>query len=741
MTLSVLPGLSAEALDLVLATIHEGLILLDAQRRVTYLNKQAAELLGMPSEPLLNGYLWDCISAFQVAGNELEHLCQCALLTQLPLESEDYQVDSGQFLQIRIVPFQTGLILYLQNLTTQKQTQARLRYYDAREQLLVAIDQRIRQSVDLDEILNTAVVEIRSFLEADRVLIYRLNDTELGQLVAQSCKPGWQLADPRQAPATSVISPLYSEQGWHQSDQVCDVTSAKLPPLELERLQKFEVKARLMVPIFQDQRPWGFLSVHQCNVPRQWQPLEVLLLKELATQIAIAIQQSELYWRTQNLKADLEQQVLQRTQELEQAIAWEAMLKRITDRVRDSLDEKQILQQAVQELALALNVSSCNAALYDLEKRTSTIYYEYATTIPASQGRVARMANYPELYNQLLRAEHFQFCSIIPNPVRGRVTMLACPIFDNEGVLGDLWLVNAAHHSFSEVEIRFVQQAANQCAIALRQAKLYQAAQAQVAELEELNRLKDEFLSTVSHELRTPMTNMKMAILMLDLAVKQQRSDLESCLPPSHLHPLNQRVNYYLDILRQECEREIQLINDLLDLQRLEANAQELNLETLNLQEWLLHRVEMFRDRIHDRQQSLKLEIAENLPAFTTDANSLGRILAELLNNACKYTPRREEICLNVTATNHTIQIQVTNSGVEIPQSELSRIFDKFYRIPSNDPWKEGGTGLGLALIKKLAQHLGGVVKAESASQTTCFTISLPLNLQTKQSVTDNFPS
>ena len=200
------------------------------------------------------------------------------------------------------------------------------------------------------------------------------------------------------------------------------------------------------------------------------------------------------------LNAKLELQVQQRTAELEKAIAWEAMLKRITDRVRDSLDQHQILQQAVKELALVLHGSSCNAALYDLAQSTSTIAYEYTTDIPGSQGRVARMNDYPELYTQLLNGHYFQFCSITPNPVRGRVAMLACPIFDNEGILGDLWLVKRADYAFSEFEIRFVQQAANQCAIALRQAKLYQAAQAQVQELETLNRLKDDFLSAVSHE-------------------------------------------------------------------------------------------------------------------------------------------------------------------------------------------------------------------------------------------------
>ena len=113
---------------------------------------------------------------------------------------------------------------------------------------------------------------------------------------------------------------------------------------------------------------------------------------------------------------------------LDQLTEFEATLKRITDRVRDSLDEKQILQTAVQELTEALNVRESNTSLYDLEQGTSTIYYEY-TTLPSDRGRVSQLEAFAEVYYQLLEGQYLQFCSIAPNPVRGLVSMLACPIF------------------------------------------------------------------------------------------------------------------------------------------------------------------------------------------------------------------------------------------------------------------------------------------------------------------------
>lgn len=151
--------------------------------------------------------------------------------------------------------------------------------------------------------------------------------------------------------------------------------------------------------------------------------------------------------------------------------------------------------------------------------------------------------------------------------------MLATPIFDDQGVLGDLWLINQSDDTFNELEIRLVQQVASQCAIAIRQARLYGAATAQVEELERLNRLKDDFLNTVSHELRTLMASIKMATSMLEIVLKQA----------GVLDAQPNRAAQYLQILRHECQREIGLINDLLDLSRLDAGTERLNLTALNL--------------------------------------------------------------------------------------------------------------------------------------------------------------
>ena len=134
-----------------------------------------------------------------------------------------------------------------------------------------------------------------------------------------------------------------------------------------------------------------------------------------------------------------------------------------------------------------------------------------------------------------------------------------------------------------------------------------------------------------------------------------------------------------------------------------------------------------FRPRATSRGQDLTLSIPSDLPELLSDLASIDRILAELINNACKYTPPQHNIDVSVIGRPHSVQLRVVNTGVEIDAKEQQRIFDKFYRVPSADPWKQGGTGLGLALAQKLVEHLEGVVSVESGNNQTAFTVELPL--------------
>ncbi|HEY9663721.1 MAG TPA: response regulator [Allocoleopsis sp.] len=465
------------------------------------------------------------------------------------------------------------------------------------------------------------------------------------------------------------------------------------------------------------------------------------------------------------LNSNLEQLVEERTAQLRRSLEFEALLKRITDKVRDSLDEDQILQAAVQELTHGLGLEYCGTEIYDAEFTYSTITHE-SNRCPFSFLEHVEPMNSSGLYHQLLQKQGMQFCEYpVAQADFQQQTILVCPIFDDHGLLGNLRVVKPIGTIFDDLEVRVVGQIANQCAIAIRQARLYQEAQQQVQELKRLDQLKDDFLSTISHELRSPIANIKMVVRLI-MAMSNQAQDMFSNLDT--LTSQNSKIYQYFQILQDECERELSLIQDLLDLQHLNANAYPLDLSTLNLSQWILHILEPFERMIQNQQQVLEVNLAPDLPAFLTDESSLKRILTELLNNAYKYTPPHGKIVLairviqeqdtgqrtdmsldfppssssRVSASRSSVtppklthaltrlQINITNTGVEIPIEEYSRIFDAFYRIPSNDPWKHGGTGLGLALIRRIVEYLSGSIEVTSGAGQTCFTVEFPIDVE-----------
>jgi PAS domain S-box-containing protein len=651
------------------------------------------------------------------------------------VETETVETDAQELAEHRslaIIPPRIDSDQYRQAQTEiyqRQQAQAALSQRLRQERLLALVTQRIRQSLDLDEILNTTVAEVRELIQTDRVLIYRFHPDWSGIVAVESVASPWSAVL-----GTEIHDPCFSRNGYvnrYRQGRVFateDVYKAGLQQCHLDLLTAFQVRANLVVPVMQDEDLWGLLIAHHCCGPRRWQTWEMDLLQQISNQVGIAIQQAELYRQVQQLNSNLERQVQERTAQLRQALDFEALLKRITDKLRDSLDEDQILQTAVQELGVALEVESCYTGLYDEARTQVSIRHEYVPHHALADGKELTFTPYSTIYHELIQGHGVQVCDLGSDTIyrlQNQFTILACPIADDQDVLGDLWLIRFAHEVFSEEEVRLVQQVADRCAIALRQARLYHKAQTQVKELERLNHLKDDFLSTVSHELRTPMSSIQMATEMLTLKLMQQNLLQYDSDDPD---PLDR----YLKILQIECQREISLINDLLDLSRLDAGTEPLSLISIPPRLWLSHVAEPFIERVRQQNQTLTLDI-QDLPEIETDLSYLERILSELLNNACKYTPPQERITVSAHVEDEMFSLRVSNSGVEIAPAERDRVFDKFYRIPNSDPWKHGGTGLGLALVKKLAEHLGGSIRVESANQLTHFIVTLPLRFSQSQ--------
>jgi len=621
-----------------------------------------------------------------------------------------------------------------------EQERTRLVHQQAeRERLISTITNRVRCSLDIPNILNTTVAEVRQFLQTDRVLIYRFTSDESGCVIAESVADGWpSILEIKSNDICLVETQWITPYTQGHIQNTTDGFYGNLPECFLTMLSEIQVKANLVLGILEGEKVWGLLVAQQCDQPRIWQPEEINLLQQLADQVAIAIQQAELYQQVQHLNTNLELQVVERTAQLQQALDFEALLRRITDKVRDSLDEQQILQTAVEELAVVLNLLCCDAAFYNLEKQTITVVYESLRSNSMSvKGMSLAIGEMPEVHQQIFQGNYVHFCPASQNANILRVlnhqfTILACPLIDETGVFGNLWLFRTQEEFFSNAEIRLVEQVATQCAIALRQSRLYQSIEAQVQELERLNHLKDDFLSTVSHELRSPMANIKMALQMLDIMFEQTNNPASDSANNQVIFSQKTfaKILQYFQILNQESHREITLINDLLDLTRLDARAIPITWSPINLQIWIPHIAEPFIQRTQQYEQELKIDIPETLAPLVSDLTSLERIVTELLHNASKYTPKQGTISISARLEMNSpdrVILTISNSGVEIPPSEWERIFDKFYRIPNTDPWKHGGTGLGLALVKKLVEYLGGTIEVNSRNFQTNFIITLPL--------------
>lgn len=184
--------------------------------------------------------------------------------------------------------------LRLQNLTKQ------LQYQIEQERLIGEIAQGIRRSLKLDEILQTTVDQVRHFLHTDRVVIFRFESDWGGQIITESVDPAWKsvLSTRFNDPCIKEHYVMPYQQG--QTSAKSDIYKAGLSPCHIELLEQAQVRANLVVPILQNNHLWGLLIAHHCSSPREWQSIETRLLQQLATQVGIAIQQSELYERTQN---------------------------------------------------------------------------------------------------------------------------------------------------------------------------------------------------------------------------------------------------------------------------------------------------------------------------------------------------------------------------------------------------------------------------------------------------------
>ncbi|HEY9660936.1 MAG TPA: GAF domain-containing protein, partial [Allocoleopsis sp.] len=380
-------------LSSVLQASQAAVLVIDRQGSIVFASACIEHILGFPRAELVHQTF--SASTWQItdfAGHPIpddRFLVNQVWQTGQPSLGKKYalSVRSGEkrYVSINAVPLwsnegeMTGIVCSILDLSEQQRLAAEHRHtatlLEARthqERLVDAIAHHIRGSLDLTTILQTTTREVLHWLKADRVLIYRFTEKPgVGSVVVEACGSdypsllGWQLGN--STAGNCFIHPYCLEQ----NQAIEDISQAQLDPACVDLLQAFEVKSQLVIPIFQNQygsplsctltsnstpasrSVWGLLIVHQCSHIRHWQKWQIELLQTLEFQLAVALQHAELYQQVQQLNTNLEFKVQQSTVKLRKALGCEAVVRRITDRVRDSLDEKVILPTALRELALA----------------------------------------------------------------------------------------------------------------------------------------------------------------------------------------------------------------------------------------------------------------------------------------------------------------------------------------------------------------------------------------------------
>jgi len=590
---------------------------------------------------------------------------------------------------------------------------------------------RIHHSEPMTELGHWIVHVVREDLPVDRVLLYQWMEGDTFQLLAESSGEGWDTV--AELVGLDVPLPRHFSMDWlaqTPSVQPGDPDIHSISLFDAQFLDGLDVHNSLAFPIVYQDHLWGCLSIHQAQgtnqEPNTWDPWMMHYLHQIALHLGLAV-----HWDTaQKSYAQLKADFFRDHQVLAQKLEQERLLRVVIQNIHQSLDLDEILATALAETRQTFQADRVSIYQFDpdwsgrfiaesvesgwtilVDENTQTVWEDtYLQETEGGRYRQHQSLAVNDIYTIGHQPCHVQVLEQFQ--VRAYLTV---PIFVNDRLWGLLAAYqNSGPREWNDWEIDLLEKISLQLAIALRQSYLYQEIQKQVRELEHLNQLKDEFLSTVSHELRSPMASIKMAINMLEISLR----------PMGVLDDPSNAINRYMNVLRKEEKREISLINDLLDLSRLDSGTDALHVTEVNLKGFIPQLADSFLEQTRQQGQHLVIQVAETVPPLVTDLSYLERILSELLHNACKYTPHGETI--SVVAEEHagSLDIRISNSGIEIPPHEFENIFEKFYRIPKHDPWKHGGTGLGLALVRKITHRLGGEIQVSSGHNLTTFTLT-----------------
>lgn len=587
---------------------------------------------------------------------------------------------------------------------------SRLQRSRQQEALVSEIALRIRQSLDLEKIYTAIVKDVKDFLYADRVVIYKFNPNLSGTIVAEAVDSPWDASI-----NTNIVDTCFRDNkgGIYRQGRIFaanDILNANLTPCHIELLQRFQVKANLVVPILlpksleslddlyteENATLWGLLIAHQCSTTRNWEDVEARLLQQLSVQLAIAIQQAELYQNLQTSNFFLEEKVRQRNEELRQS----------EELLRVSFDNAPV---GIATMDLAGNFLSVNQEI-------CKIYGYAAAELLKLKAIEITHPNSVEITNNGLN-------SLLRNE-KSTVVFEKQYINKNNNVVDAISRISlirdAGNHPLQFVVI--VED--------ITEKKLYEEKLAAAKVAEAANKTKSDFLAAMSHEIRTPMNAViGMAGLLADT-------------------PLSSQQHQFVSIIRQGGEVLLSVINKILDFSQIESGNVELEKHCFDLHEFIAEILDLLSNRAFEKSLELESIIALNVPQqIISDSTCLRQILVNLIGNAIKFTEQGEVIVSldaslsDTDSLTYELNFAVQDTGIGIATEAIARLFKPFNQADSSITRQYGGTGLGLAISKDLCQLMDGNIQVESiVGQGTTFRFTIPVQaveIETKAIATE----
>ncbi|MGE5059111.1 MAG: ATP-binding protein, partial [Betaproteobacteria bacterium] len=427
----------------------------------------------------------------------------------------------------------------------------------------------------------------------------------------------------------------------------------------------------------------------------------------------------------QDSYVDLERKVEDRTKELTESLQQQTATSEILGVIASSPTDAQPVLEIIAENAARVTQSE-DAVIYRVEANALRRAAKYGPLPWGPIGEVGQalsrgtIAGRAVIDRQTVHvADMEEFESEFPDARRraeyGIRSSLATPLL-REGVpIGVINVRRKTPQPFTEKEITLLKTFADQAVIAIENVRLFQEIQDKNDQLEAANRHKSQFLANVSHELRTPLNSI---IGFTRIVLRRSEGKIE---------PL-QKEN--LQKVLVSSDHLLTLINELLDLAKIEAGRMEAFAETFKLDEIIRVATTTVEPLLRNGNVKLITEIAPDIPPMKTDRDKLKQCVLNLLSNAVKFT-EKGEIKVAAARNNGTVKLTVSDTGIGMNQEALKYIFDEFRQADMSSTRKYGGTGLGLAIVKKFINLMGGeIVVASEVGKGSQFTITLPMELK-----------